>query len=573
MDKAMLLDEFSLAITGSGGAGVMSVGELLLQAWAEEGGRGLLRKAFGPQIRGGEAAALITLTSHQRYTAASTHNLLLAFDWDNFNRFGDEIRLQPDSIVLCETPANMPDSVLALKPKIVALPFQELAKSAHPEGRVNMVALGVLGALLGIPVATLRALAIHKLADKVEDYREAALACIDVGVHGAPDLALSLPAVNAKKGWYVSGNQAAAYGALVGGVRFVAAYPITPASDVLEYLAAPLERLGGTLVQAEDELAAINMALGAAYGGVPAFTATSGPGLALMSESIGLAVASETPVTILDVMRGGPSTGIPTKSEQSDLNIALFGLHGDAPHLVLAPLSISDCVFTCAWSVQLAQRLQTAAIVLSDQFLGQSTAIIDPPPGPKAAVAEASATQTNNYLRYAIADDGLSSQSIPGDYDKRFTADGLEHNERGTPSAGARDHQQQLDKRARKLAALEPGDNWGETYGTGPVALMCFGSAAAALVTAYDKLLSAGMDCRVIALRLLAPLPVEQLMNALDGCSRIIVIEQNHSAQLLHYLRGYLEFSGKFYGVATPGPVPLSPAAIVTAVSEALNDE
>lgn len=569
----MFQNEFSLAITGSGGAGVMSVGELLLQAWAEEGGRGLLRKAFGPQIRGGEAAALLKLTSHERYTAASTHNLLLAFDWSNFNRFGDEIRLQPDSIVLCDTSADMPESLLALEPEIIELPFKELAKGAHPQGRVNMLALGVLGALLGIPVTTLKSLATHKLADKAEDYRDAAVACIDAGVLAAPDLDLSLPAVDAEQGWYISGNQAAAYGALVGGVRFVAAYPITPASDVLEYLATPLERLGGALVQAEDELAAINMALGAAYGGVPAFTATSGPGLALMSESIGLAVASETPVTVLNVMRGGPSTGIPTKSEQSDLNIALYGLHGDAPHLVLAPLSISDCVFTCAWSVQLAQRLQTAAIVLSDQFLGQSTAIIDPPRELNKGSGPVAVSQADSYLRYAVVDDGVSPQSVPGDRDKRFTADGLEHNERGTPSAGALDHQQQLDKRARKLAVLEVGDDWGEVHGSGAVALVCFGSAAAAVISASDQLASAGIDCRVIALRLLAPLPVEPLQVALLGCTRLIVVEQNHGAQLLHYLRGYLEFSGAFYSVAMPGPVPLAPATIVTAVSEVLDDE
>ncbi|WP_414980042.1 2-oxoacid:acceptor oxidoreductase family protein [Congregibacter sp.] len=565
-------DEFSLAITGSGGAGVMSVGELLLQAWAEAGGRGLLRKAFGPQIRGGEAVALLKLTSHQRYTAASTHNLLLAFDWKNVSRFGDEISLEADSIVRCETTANMPESLLALEPKIISLPFNELARNAHPEGRVNMLALGILGALLGIPVETLKSLATHKLADKAEDYRDAAVACIDAGVLAAPDLALALPAANVEKGWYISGNQAAAYGALHGGVRFVAAYPNTPASDVLEYLAIPLERLGGALVQAEDELAAINSALGEAYGGVPAFTATSGPGVALMSESIGLAVASETPVTVLDVMCGGPSKGIPTKSEQSDLNIALYGLHGDAPHLVLAPLSISDCVFTCAWSVQLAQRLQTAAIVLSDQFLGQSTAIVDPPRGLQERDPLPPDPQTDHYLRYALVDNGVSPQSVPGDKDQCFTADGLEHNERGTPSAGALNHQRQLDKRACKLTALDPGDDWEETHGKGSVALICFGSAAASVVTAYDHLLSAGIACRVIALRLLAPLPVEQLLDALDGCVRIIVIEQNHGAQLLHYLRGHLEFSGTFHSVATPGPVPLAPATIVAAVDNVLDD-
>ncbi len=162
-------------------------------------------------------------------------------------------------------------------------------------------------------------------------------------------------------------------------MRFVAAYPITPATELLEWMSPALAEVGGTLVQAEDELASINMAIGGSYGGVPSLTATSGPGLALMVESLGLAVASETPVVVVDVMRVGPSTGIPTKSEQGDLNIALYGLHGDAPHLVLAPNSVADCLRTTEWAVRLAEALQAPAIVLSDQFLGQTRAVIDQP--------------------------------------------------------------------------------------------------------------------------------------------------------------------------------------------------
>jgi 2-oxoglutarate ferredoxin oxidoreductase subunit alpha len=568
--------ELSLAITGAGGAGVMSVGELLLQAWAAQGGRGLLRKAFGPQIRGGEAASLLKLSGHSNYTAAVYYDLLLAFDWNNFARFGDEIRLREHSLVLCESAAELPAAFADLKVRVIEIPFRELALEAHPDGRVNMLALGLLGAILGIDQDKLRDLALSKLAAKAEAYREAARACLDQGVAKAPTLDLQIPAQSAAPGWYISGNQAAGYGALRAGVRFVAAYPITPASDALEYLAGPLERLGGALVQAEDELAAINMALGAAYGGVPAFTATSGPGLALMCESIGLAVASETPVTILNVMRGGPSTGIPTKSEQSDLNIAINGLHGDAPHLVLAPLSIADCVFTSGWAVQLAQRLQTPAILLSDQFLGQSTAIIDPPREPAAEApedAQAMPASDDEYLRYLVTDSGVSPMAVPGDRDRRFTADGLEHNPRGTPSAGAADHQQQMDKRARKLQLLDPGSDWGEVQGEGAVALVCFGSASAAVAAARAQLEAGGIACRSIALRVLAPLPVDYLAAALDGCDCLFVIEQNHGAQLLRYLRGELALAGQVHSLALPGPVPLAPVTIVESVREILGHE
>lgn len=576
----MSASELSLAITGAGGAGVISVGELLLQAWAAEGGRGLLRKAFGPQIRGGESAALLKLSDHERYTAADRCDLLLAMDWENFERFGDEIRLHDQSVVVCGSTKGMPASVTTLSPVVHELPLKTLAREAHDEGRENMLALGILGALLGVSESSLRALAVGKLAHKAEALRDAAAACIGGGFAAASALGVSLaiPPREAAPGWYLSGNQAAGYGALRAGVRFVAAYPITPASDALEYLAGPLERLGGALVQAEDELAALNMALGAAYGGVVSFTATSGPGLALMTETIGLAITSETPITILNVMRGGPSTGIPTKSEQSDLNIALHGMHGDAPHLVLAPLSIADCVFTTGWAVQLAERLQTAAIVLSDQFLGHSTAVVSPPREPPASeggLADLAASQveaSEPFQRYALTESGVSPRSVPGQPGRRYTADGLEHNESGTPSASASDHAVQLDKRLRKLGQIDVGENWGEVVGEGPVALLCFGSSSAAVNAAQELLTARGVACRSIALRLLAPLPVAQLAEALDGCEQLVVIEQNHGAQLLRYLRGEMALAGAVHSIARPGPIPLAAAVIATEVEELLND-
>jgi 2-oxoglutarate ferredoxin oxidoreductase subunit alpha len=568
----MATGELAIAITGAGGAGVISVGELLLRSWAAAGGRGLLRKAFGPQIRGGESAALLKLCDHEQYTAADSYDLLLALDWNNFSRFGDEIVLSPGATVICQDPAGMPASLIDAAPVVAEVPIDKLATDAHGDGRANMLALGMLAALLGLDRGPVSERATEKLSAKAEAYRDAARACIEAGYAAAPAIELALPERGEKPGWYLSGNQAAGYGVLRAGVRFVAAYPITPASDALEYLAEPLERLGGSLVQAEDELAAINMALGGAYGGVPSFTATSGPGLALMTESIGLAVASETPVTILNVMRGGPSTGIPTKSEQSDLNIALKGLHGDAPHLVLAPLSVADCVFTASWSVNLAQRFQTPAIVLSDQFLGQSTAIVSRPREAEVVRSE-EVDDATDFQRYALTESGLSPMAVPGEAERRFTTDGLEHNERGTPSASAADHQAQLDKRARKLMNLDPGDDWGELRGSGSTALLCFGSATSAVQLAAQQLSETGMDCRAIALRLLSPLPVASLTEALEGCEQLFVVEQNHGAQLLRYLRGELALAGAVHSVALPGPVPLTAKRIRSAIEEILDHE
>jgi len=564
--------ELAIAITGAGGAGVISCGELILRGWARKGGRGMLRKSFGPQIRGGESAALLVLSSNECYTAATHYQLVLALDWINFDRFEDEIQVSSDTLVICDSNDTVPGSIVASGATVRDLSFEQLSKQAHPEGRANMFAVGMLAAELGLSPGDLCQLAEQKLAGKDQAYIEAAHASIVNGYDHPLHCDLKRPAVGDTDSWCVSGNQAVGFGALQAGVRFVAAYPITPASDALEWMAGGLEMAGGQLVQAEDELAAINMCLGAAFGGVPSFTATSGPGLALMTESIGLAVASETPVCILNVMRGGPSTGIPTKSEQSDLDIALHGLHGDAPHLVLAPTDIADCVSTTEWAVQLAQHLQTAAIILTDQFIAQSTGIVSPPVNSQWQAPQSTdvASEQQDYQRYQLTESGVSPRAAPGDPGRRFTADGLEHNEAGTPSARASDHSQQLDKRRRKLASVDFGNNWADIAGGGELGLISFGSTTAAVKRAAQQLADEGIAVTTVALRLLAPLQITALDTALSACNVAIVVEQNHSAQLFYYLRGCCDLAKTVHSVARAGPVPISAEEICASVREVM---
>ena len=291
----------------------------------------------------------------------------------------------------------------------------------------------------------------------------------------------AVPRTTAGKRWLISGNEAAGYGAIRGGVRFVAAYPITPATELLEWMAPALTKVGGTLLQAEDELASVNMIIGASYGGVPSLTATAGPGLALMTEGIGLAVSAEVPIVVVDVMRGGPSTGIPAKSEQSDLSFAVSGLTGDAPRLVLAPNSIADCLDTTQWAVQLAEAMQAPAIVLSDQFMGQSRAIIDRPADAEFVGKRlTAAAKTPDYKRYRDTESGVSPMAIPGTPGVVYTADGLEHTEAGIPSSQSRDHRVQLDKRERKLQRHDYGNGWADIEGDGDLAVITFGSVTAA---------------------------------------------------------------------------------------------
>ena len=358
---------------------------------------------------------------------------------------------------------DLPPMVTQSGARVVEIPMKEMAKTI-PDGRPNMIALGIAGRLLGLTTEQVFAPIAKRLADKGSVAIEASHAGIKVGFGAAAGIdfgaQLASPKPSSARRWLLSGNEATALGAIRGGVRFAAAYPITPATEVLEWLAPSLAKVGGVLLQAEDELAAINMIIGSSFGGTPALTATSGPGLSLMIEALGLATSAEIPIVVVDVMRGGPSTGIPTKSEQADLNIAVYGLHGDAPHLVLASQSVGDCMFTTQWATYLAETLQTPAIVLSDQFMGQARAAIERPADVAFIGARAIATDiVGAYERYAIAANGVSPMAIPGTGGGQYTADGLTHSEtwdanqrRLRPSCSAR----QATPQARLLQLRRP---------------------------------------------------------------------------------------------------------------------
>jgi len=552
-----------MALAGSGGAGVMTAGNMLLEAAAQAGYYGLMTRTSGPQIRGGEAAAMLRISTFAGDGQDDAFHVLAAIDWQNVARFAAELPLGPHSLLVGDPARGEPPEVFtASGARYAPVPLKALAAEI-PGAWPNMVAFGLLAGLIGLPLAALEAAVRRSMKKGLEPGIAAAQRghAFAATLQGYP---LQPPPAKAPR-WLITGNEAAGYGALRGGVRFVAAYPITPATELLEYLAPALAKVGGTLVQAEDELASINMALGASYGGVPSLTATSGPGLSLMIESLGLGVAAEIPVVVVDVMRTGPSTGIATKSEQADLGTALYGLHGDAPHVVVAPNSLADCLAATEWAVQLAESLQVPALVLSDQYLGQARGVVDVPPAANGSVGRMKAEGGEGYQRYALTPSGVSPMAIPGTPGATYTADGLEHNERGTPSSLASEHLAQMDKRARKLAELDPGDAWASVEGEGDTALVTFGSCTG---PAREAIARNGNGVKLVSLRLLAPAQPERLKRALAGVKRVLVLEQNHSGQFLKYLRAEYDLPGEVKSLRRPGPLPFRPAEIHAALGQ-----
>jgi len=565
-DKASI----SLVLTGSGGAGVMTAGNLLLEVAAQAGWYGLMVRSSGPQIRGGEAAALLRLAHAPVECLDDRFDVLIGIDWQNIHRFADEIPLDGASLMIGDPDQSEPPEVFVKRgARYAPLPFKQMAK-AIPGSWPNMIALGLAAGLVGLPADSVKSVLQNSLKKGGGEKMAANLAAAEAGYA----FAANVPAVPRLSGraahragrdarWLITGNQAAGHGAVRGGVRFCAAYPITPATEVLEWLAPALPKIGGALVQAEDELASVNMIIGASYGGVPSVTATAGPGLSLMTEAIGLAVAAEVPIVVIDVMRGGPSTGIPAKSEQSDVNIAVNGLHGDAPRIVVAPNSIADCVAATQWAVYLAEATQSPAIVLSDQYFGQTRAVVDPPAdiGLITERLKPSAT-AEAYKRYAITESGISPMAIPGKPGTAYTADGLEHNERGLPSSQSGDHIRQLDKRAKKLAQFDYGARWADIEGEGELAVVTFGSCTGAAREALARAAAEGIKARLLSLRLLSPAQPERVAAALAGAKQVLVVEQNHTGQLYRYLRAEYDLPGEVKSFRHPGPLPMRPGEI-----------
>ena len=562
----------SIAVVGSGGAGALTTVDSLLETASTAGWHGLFTRTLGPQIRGGEAAGLLRLADHPVDCLPDQFDLLVGIDWLNAHRFGAEIKAGPETLVIGDPRGgDLPPVVTQSGARVVQVSMKEMAKSI-PDGRPNMIALGIVSRLLGFTIEQAFAPIERRLANKGKAAIEGSLAGIKAGFGSAANIEfnkqLAKPAPSTARRWLLSGNEATALGAIRGGVRFAAAYPITPATEILEWLAPNLAKVGGVLLQAEDELAAINMIIGSSFGGTPALTATSGPGLSLMIEALGLATSAEIPVVVVDVMRGGPSTGIPTKSEQADLNIAIYGLHGDAPHLVLAPQSVGDCMFTTQWATYLAETLQVPAIVLSDQFMGQSRAAIERPADVAFIGARAIATDISGaYKRYAMASNGVSPMSIPGTRGGQYTADGLTHSERGIPTSGATDHRVQLDKRRDKLANFNFGDHWASVEGAGDLAIITWGSLTGAVREAARRAAADGFDVRVVAPRLLATVQPERLSAALEGVRRILVVEQTHGAQFHRYLRAHYDLPAPAQVLHRPGPLPITPGEIHQAIA------
>ena len=539
--------DFIWKMGGQQGQGVESCGEILGKVLAQEGYSLFSQRLFASRIKGGHTTIALRIATKEIATIGEHVDCLVALDQETIDIHGKEV---PEGGVIIADDAFHPKFEAHTGRMFLALPITELAKKYGSMQMKNIAALGMSAGVLGFPEEPFYGFIADRFAKKGDEIISKNKAIFKDGydtaiaaMHGVELGKLAIPPK--KDQLYLLGNEAAALGAISAGARFMASYPITPATEIMEYMIKVIHKIHGTVVQTEDELSSCMMAMGGGYAGVRAFTATSGPGLSLMAESISMAATAEIPVVIIDVMRAGPSTGMATKVEQSDIRYAIGSGHGDAEKIVLAAASIEDCYYITQEAFNLAEKFQTPVIVLSDLQFGmckQSVPAFDLhrvgiERGKliREGLPELDTKKKEYFHRFEDVEDGISPRTIPGVKNGMFLSTGLEHNVFGKPAEGVGDRVMEMEKRHRKFAGVpEAITPFYVNHEDTECDLLLVGitSTGGAIDEACEALEAEGKKVNHLHLRLLSPFPAEALRPYIEGAKKVLIVEEDLTEQL-----------------------------------------
>lgn len=572
-------NDIIIGMAGSGGDGIVSAGDALMTAAALEGYHALLTKSFGPQIRGGESSCRVRLQTRPVLSPGGTLDVAVALNWEDFLKFGAELPVGGRTTVVYDSATNVPADRLPLTGvtprEAVAMPIAEMAKkNAGTERAKNSVVLGLLAGWLGVGRDSLLAGIRKKFGKKGAEVLQGNENAFAAGVEWAAAHPLREPRTldaAAGKGdgkLVVDGNEICAAAAIFAGCEFFGGYPITPSSEIMHFLGREIWKYGGTMLQAEDEIAGIGAVVGASFAGKKAMTATSGPGMSLKTEMLGLASIAELPLVCVNVQRGGPSTGIPTKSEQSDLYQACFSAHGDVVRPVLAPTSVADTFGITVEAFNIAEQYQTPVVILSDQEIAQRKETVEPIDTAAFTIVgrrRPTAAELAGYERFKVTESGISPISLPGMPGGNYLASGIEHNERGAPTASGEVHARMNEKRIRKLEPLKRRSDLFVFEGDAdaPVALVAWGSVAGAVQEALALAAAEGIRAKLLVPKLLFPVAEEVYREFFRTVQTGLVVEQSHQGQLYRVLRMFVHVPADVGSFARSGSNPIMPATVV----------
>jgi 2-oxoglutarate ferredoxin oxidoreductase subunit alpha len=550
--KVSSINEAVIRIAGNSQDGIQAIGGFLARLAGRSEQEVMTFMTIPSTISGGPSIFQVRIGSGEVLSAGDDADVLLAFYQHSYEEHISS--LKKDGIVLYDADHVEPKPEWQplyhhLGIPISSLTVEAIGGTAKDKGK-NIFALGLLAKMFDLNVPKLEKLIGERFGGKDASVLNNALAAFHAGYgHSLGNVLETFKFAESqrKTGHQVvmTGNEALAFGLLAAGVRFGAAYPITPWSDVMEILRRELPKYGGTFVQCEDEIAAVSMANGAGFAGRVAVTGSSGPGVTLKMESVGWAVMAEVPLVVIDIQRGGPPTGMPTSVEQSDLNLACFGSHGDAPRVVLAPANVEDCFYIAIEAVNIARKYNVPVFILSDQAIATRIEAFNEPNLEQVCQdITPDLSPVADYKPYDLsAPDGIVPRVVPGTpiQSGRYPiAGGLEHDEFGHPTGAPKLHMQMSAKRRKKLQALGASLPTPKVYGPpeGNILLVGWGSTQGPIQEAVDHARAAGDSVSALHIRYLHPLP-PGLENIFSGFNHVLVVEMNDEG-----LYGYGQLGG-----------------------------
>ena len=521
---------YNLLIGGAAGQGIDTAAAILEKLLKRSGYNVFTARDFMSRIRGGHNFSLIRFGTEPVHSHSSLLDGIVALDENTVSLHKGQ--LKDNGFILCDSKLQVSD------PRLIQVRMDEMARTLGNPRVSGSIAVGVVLKLFGE--------SLDNIGDVLrtfvkQQYLDINIKAVQEGYQSAE---IRFPHLSGKYGDHmlISGSKAVALGAMAAGLRFYSAYPMSPSTVIMETLASKADESGMVVEQAEDEIAAVNMAIGASYAGARAMTGTSGGGFSLMVEALGLSGMAEIPLVIIDVQRPGPVTGLPTRTEQSDLKFVISASQGEFPRMVIALRNPSDAFYQTMRAFDLAEKYQIPVILLSDQYLGDATSTVEPFDPVKIQIAQPASEYTGEgeYLRYRYTENGISPRLIPGKTNHLVAIDSDEHDERGWITESAEVRTRMMDKRMKKLEGLKLELQEPEFIGADgfETLLVGWGSTWGAIEEAV-RLLNEDKNGRFAALVFgdVYPLPQKLLREKAARARRIINIEQNATGQLADLIR------------------------------------
>lgn len=520
--------EYNILIGGSAGQGLDTLSDFLERSIKKFGFYVFSNKDYMSRVRGGHNFIQIRFGENKIYSHKNELDLILALDENTISYHKD--RLKDDGIIISDK------SIKNEYKKIIKLPLIETAKGLSLSKAFTSVAAGVILKYFSIDLENIDKYFSSKLS---EDIRNKNIQAVKLG-YDLIESKHKMQGNDLSDHILINGNNAIALGAIAGGLDFYSAYPMTPATSIMTYLAKKQVETGMVVDQAEDEIAAINFAIGASYAGARAMTGSSGGGVSLMVEAFGLAGITETPIVIVDSQRPGPATGLPTRTEQSDLSFLLTASQGEFPRILISVRNAEDAFYKTVKALNLADKYQTVVILLTDQYLADSNITI-----PKYNLNNIEIEryisngeelkEDEEYKRYKVTQSGISPRMIPGNSKNQVVlVDSDEHTEESHITEGAEVRNAQMEKRMKKLELIKKDIEEPEFIGKEDleILLLGFGSTYGALKDAVEELNNQGEKVGALSFGDIYPLPEEGLRKYAKQAKIIINVEQNFTGQL-----------------------------------------